>query len=230
MAKAERITVTVTLVGEFKYNTQFGTTHVYKMQDADGKVYVWKTSGYLAYEPVIEKADNGVSILDYIVIIKNDVIEITASVKGESEYNGESQTLLNRVKVTKLVKGHIPKSVIIANKKKEQMESLAEGDRLWEMPYRQYKMHYADCETLAGSYREIERGREIGSYITIILRAGRLKASGVRGERFSGYCCENENGEKVTYRAVSEENAIKRVSKEFPGHTWEVVKIYHYNV
>ena len=108
------------------------------------------------------------------------------------------------------------------------MESLGEGDRLWEMPYRQYKMHYADCETLAGSYREIERGRDAGSYITIILREGRLKASGVRGEHYSGYCCENEKGEKVTYRAVSEENAVKRANKEFPGHTWEVVKIYRY--
>ena len=226
---AERIKAEVTLVGKYKYSTRFGTTHIYKMKDADGKVYVWKTSGHLAYEPIIEKADNGVAILDYIVIIKNDVIEITASVKGESEYNGEPQTELSRVKVTKVVKAHTPKSVIIANKKKEQMESLGEGDRLWEMPYRQYKEHYADCETLAGSYREIERGRDAGSYITIILRAGRLKASGVRGEHFSGYLCENEVGEKVTYRAVSEENAVNRASKEFPGHTWEVVKIYRYN-
>lgn len=225
MAKAERINVVVTLVGEYsfanRFNPYLGKTTIYKMQDADGKVYVWKTSACLQY-------DNG-NDDDYRAIIKNDVIEITASVKGESEYKGEPQTELNRVKVNKVVKEHITKSVIIANKKKEQMESLAEGDRLWEMPYRQYKEHYADCETLAGSYREIERGRDAGSYITIILRAGRLKASGVRGEHFSGYCCENEKGEKVTYRAVNEENAIKRSSKEFPGHTWEVVKIYRYD-
>lgn len=225
MAKAERINVVVTLVGEYsfanRFNPYLGKTTIYKMQDADGKVYVWKTSACLQY-------DNG-NDDDYRAIIKNDVIEITASVKGESEYKGEPQTELNRVKVNKVVKEHITKSVIIANKKKEQMESLAEGDRLWEMPYRQYKMHYADCETLAGSYREIERGRDAGSYITIILRAGRLKASGVRGEHYSGYCCENEKGEKVTYRAVSEENAIKRASKEFPGHAWEVVKIYRYD-
>ena len=223
MVKAQRITAIVTLVGEYKYDTQFGTTRIYKMQDADGKVYVWKTSKYLEQEIIHEDG-----MVDDKFVIKNDVIEITASVKGESEYNGEAQTMLNRVKVNSFVKEHTPKSIIIANKKKEQMESLGEGDRLWEMPYRQYKMHYADCETLAGSYREIERGREIGSYITIILRAGRLKASGVRGKRFSGYCCENEKGEKVTYCAVSEENAVKRASKEFPGHTWEVVKIYRY--
>lgn len=225
MAKAERITTIVTLVGEYsfanRFNPYLGKTTIYKMQDADGKIYTWKTSACLEY-----KTDNDD---DYKAIIKNDVIEITASVKGESEYKGEPQTELNRVKVNKVVKEHITKSVIIANKKKEQMESLGEGDRLWEMPYRQYKMHYADCETLAGSYREIERGREIGSYITIILREGRLKASGVRGERFSGYELKNEVGEKVVYRAVSEENAVKRASKEFPGHTWEVVKIYRYN-
>ena len=218
---AQRINLEVTLVGEYtfanKFN-RFSAMHIYKMKDADGKVYVWKTSGILQHDPADES--------QYKCIIKNDVIEITASVKGESEYNGEPQTELSRVKVTKVVKAHTPKSVIIANKKKEQMESLGEDDRLWEMPYRQYKEHYADCETLAGSYREIERGRDAGSYITIILRAGRLKKSGVRGEHFSGYLCENELGEKVTYRAVSEENAVNRASKEFPGHTWEVVKIY----
>ncbi len=224
MAKAERITTIVTLVGEYsfanRFNPYLGNTTIYKMQDAEGKVYVWKTSSCLQY-------DNG-NDDDYRAIIKNDVIEITASVKGEREYKGEPQTELTRVKVNKVVKEHITKALRIANLKKEQMESLGEGDRLWEMPYRQYKEHYADCETLAGSYREIERGRDAGSYITIILREGRLKASGVRGEHFSGYLCENEIGEKVTYRAVSEENAVKRATKEFPEHTWEVVKVYRY--
>lgn len=222
---AQRITLEVTLVGEYsfanRFNPYLGKTNIYKMKDADGRVYVWKTSGYLQY-------DNG-NDDDYRAIIKNDVIEITASVKGKSEYKGEPQTELNRVKVNKVVKEHITKKFKEQQLKEKQMESLGEGDRLWEMPYRQYKEHYADCETLAGSYREIERGRDAGSYITIILRAGRLKASGVRGEHFSGYCCENELGEKVTYRAVSEENAVKRASKEFPGHSWEVVKIYRYN-
>lgn len=222
MAKAERITAIVTLVGEYsfanRFNPYLGKTTIYKMQDSDGKIYTWKTSACLEY-----KTDNDD---DYKAIIKNDVIEVTASVKGEREYKGEPQTELSRVKVNKVVKEHITKSVIIANKKKEQMESLGEGDRLWEMPYRQYKMHYADCETLAGSYREIERGREIGSYITIILREGRLKASGVRGEHFAGYCLENEKGERATFRAVCEANAIRQANKEFPGHTWELWTIY----
>lgn len=224
MAKAERITIIVTLVGEYsfanRFNPYLGKTTIYKMQDADGKVYVWKTSGCLQYNPADES--------QYRCIIKNDVIEITASIKGESEYKGEPQTELIRVKVNRVVKEHITKAFREQQLKEKQMKSLGEGDRLWEMPYRQYKMHYADCETLAGSYREIERGRDAGSYITIILREGRLKASGVRGEHYSGYCCENEKGEKVAYRAVNEENAVKRANKEFPGHTWEVVKIYRY--
>ena len=220
---AEKIKAAVTLVGEYTFANRFNrfnAMHIYKMEDADGKVYVWKTSGYLQYAPADES--------QYRCIIKNDMIEIIASVKGESEYKGEKQILLNRVKVTKVIKEHITKKFREQQLKKEQMESLGEGDRLWEIPYRQFKEHYADCETLAGSYREIERGRDAGAYITIILRAGRLKASGVRGEHFSGYLCENEVGEKVTYRAVSEENAVKRASKEFPGHTWEVIKIYRY--
>ena len=55
-----------------------------------------------------------------------------------------------------------------------------------------------------------------------------MKASGVRGEHYSGYEMQNEIGQKCTYRAVSEENAMKRIKKDFPDHTWECVKIYQY--
>ena len=220
---AEKISTQVTLVGEYSFATQFGTTHIYKMKDTDGKVYVWKTSSYMMLEVVGEY-----HCVESYFVRKGDVVNITASVKGENEYKGETQTMLTRLKVVSVVKRFPTKYEIQMAKKKAQMESLAEGDRLWEMPYRQYKMHYADCETLAGSFKTIEQGSDAGSYITVILRAGRLKASGVRGEHYSGYCCENELGEKVTYRAVNEENAIKRANKEFPDHKWEVVKIYRY--
>ena len=63
--------------------------------------------------------------------------------------------------------------------------------------------------------------------IAVIIRVGRLKASGVRGEHYSGYELENEVGSHIVYRAVKEENAIKRATKEFGGN-WECVKIYNY--
>ena len=94
------------------------------------------------------------------------------------------------------------------------------------MKYRQYKKHYADCETVAGSYDD--GGGHYEATIDVIIRNGRLKASGVRGKFYRGYQMQNESGEMVTYRAVSEENALRRANKEYPDHEWECVKIYDY--
>lgn len=111
--------------------------------------------------------------------------------------------------------------------KENQIESVGENDMIWRMPYRQYKQHYADCETIIDSYRE---GRYRGqSSIEVIIREGRLKNSGVRGEHYSGYRLRNENGEQMVYRAVKEENAIKRAEKEYGGN-WECTKVFNYGV
>ena len=97
------------------------------------------------------------------------------------------------------------------------------------MPYKQYKEHYSDCETLAGTYKDKDdMGRRIYATITVIIREGRLKNSGTRFQHYSGYQFTNENGKYITYRAVSEENAKKRCEKENPNHTWECTKIYNY--
>ena len=76
------------------------------------------------------------------------------------------------------------------------------------MPYRQYKQHYADCETVPGSYDKIEKK------ITVIIPDGRMKPSGVRGERFHDYQLfwTNADGKSgyCIYRAVSKSNAMKR--------------------
>ena len=108
-------------------------------------------------------------------------------------------------------------------KAQEQINSLKGEDLVWTMPYKQYKEHYSDCETVVGSYDNHEKEnmhsrRYYPPTITVIIREGRLKNSGVRGEHYSGYRMENERGEWITYRAVKEENALKRVSKDFPGH------------
>lgn len=86
------------------------------------------------------------------------------------------------------------------------------------MPYRRFKTSFSDCETLPGSYD--------ASTKTIVVRLpeGRLKPSGVRGQRFlwlefNGI--ENATGRKVrcTIKAICLENAIKRLPKDC---TWDV--------
>lgn len=85
------------------------------------------------------------------------------------------------------------------------------------MPYRQYKQHYADCNTIPGSYDAVSKT------IKVEIPEGRMKASGVRGQRFrylhfSGV--EIATGRKVscTVKAITMENARKRLPD---GCVWD---------
>lgn len=86
------------------------------------------------------------------------------------------------------------------------------------MLYRQYKQHYSDCETVADSYNKSLKT------IAVLIPDGRVKPSGVRGRRFSGYQLWflDENGEKkfCSYRAVSAENATKQHKKVCKENGW----------
>lgn len=215
-----RIDKQVTLTGDYSFTRRAfsgfsdETVHIYKMTDAEGKVYVWKTTGFLKHETI--KGDEVETYFPH----KGDVLAIRATVKGGAEYKGEQQTEINRVKVVEVISKY--QEAVVEAKAEKQKQNLEAGDRIVEMFYRNYKKHYADCETVEGSYDD-----EFG-IIKVIVRAGRMKPSGVRGEHFKGYELENEEGKRTTYRAVSEENALKRAHKEHPNHTWECVHIYDY--
>jgi hypothetical protein len=196
--------------------------NVYKFETEDGKTLVWKTGSVLQVEG---KEIGGLTPSDEVLPTINSIIHIKAAVKGESEYKGEKQTMLSRVKVLEIVDKALTKEEENALKAEDQIETLKEGDFVWYgMPYRQYKNNYADCETLAGSYDSKD------CTIDVIIRDGRLKNSGTRGQHYSGYRFVNENGKCVTYRAVSIDNAEKRVNKEFPNHTWTFDRMYDYHI
>lgn len=200
--------------------------YIYTMIGEDGKTYVWKTTSVL-FEKVESTKGNAIEHdsktdkwYSHKDINRGDVIRIKATIKGESEYKGQPQTEVQRVVlVDRLVEAET-KEQYIARKAEEQEQSLADGDIIWEMPYRQYKDHYADCETVRGSFRRTERGE---SLIKVIIRDGRLKASGVRGKQYYGYefYFKNADGKeyRTCYKAVSEENAKKRLLKEYPEAT-----------
>lgn len=86
------------------------------------------------------------------------------------------------------------------------------------MHYSQYKKHYADCETVPGSYDKVTKN------ILVLLPEGRIKPSGVRGKRFSGYQIglTDQDGKHgyCTYRAVSKENAMKQHIKWCKENGW----------
>ena len=221
----KRVELALTVTGKYNYETHFNwtttTMTVYKFKDADGEVFVWKTASLLGIEGINERGD-----YSWDGAHKGDSVKIKATIKAHGEYKGELQTELTRCKAISIE--HAPKKPtkeeLQAKKANEQLSSLSGEDFIWTMPYKQYKEHYADCETVAGSF-ERRHGKAI---ITVIVREGRLKASGTRGKHYKGYQFTNANGEHITYRAVSEENALRRVNKEFPGEGWECTKIYSY--
>ena len=231
-----RIQLNVTLISDYTYTKSLTTWcikegHIYKMKDDDDNVYVWKTENELYIHVPCEKNDSrcynrnvdkdgNVTYTRLESINKGDKFTITGSVKEVSEYKGEKQTVLTRCKVVDIISKVTTYEELQAQKREQQLASIEEGDFIYRMPYRQYKEHYADCEAIANSFDDVERT------IDVIVRAGRLVASGVRFQHFSGYTFENEVGKKITYRAVSEENAHKRCIKEFPEHEWTCIKIY----
>lgn len=238
---ASRIEAEVTVANIYEYKREayaYGMewAYIYSMVGEDGTNYVWKTTSLLGYEVedpdgwiIREKKGEEVGYR-YVRINKGDKIRIKATVKGESEYKGQPQTEVNRVKVlerTYRAETYEERMERLEKereeKKNEQIASLRDGDKIITMPYKQYKDHYSDCETVTGSFRRTVGGH---SYIDVIVRNGRMKASGVRYKRFDVYrvwFLEDGKEEYVLYKAVCEENAVKRFRKEFPEY--EIIKV-----
>ena len=230
-----RIEITVSMESIYSYEAPaygygYETRYIYKMVGEDGRVYVWKTTAYMTIEvPYTGEpgwhsfTDRKGNPVDHIKINEGDIIKIAASIKGEGEYKGQPQTELTRVTVkarTFIAETPEEKAARIERESKEkaqaQRDSLNKGDFIWRMPYKQYKERYSDCETVEGSFERNRRGEAV---IEVIIRDGRLKPSGVRGEHYSGYSfLVTVNGKQVraTYRAVSEANAERRCRKDYP--------------
>ena len=223
MARIEKqVTLTKESAYEHKNFSGFGyeTVHIYKMTDSEGAVYIWKTTAFLKLETI-----NGDEVETFFPH-EGDVFVIKATVKGETEYKGEPQTEINRVKIASVV------SVFVEEEKARQLQTIEEGDFIWkDMPYAQYKSHYSDCEAVSGSFRRHEKpdGTPIcPPTIDVIIRKGRLKPSGTRGLHYAYYEVVNEKGERQEYYAISEETAIKRAHRELGGEWW-VEDVRHRN-
>lgn len=208
----DKVELDVKLIGRHEYHTHFTyygeKNYIYTMEDANGNMLVWKTASLLDV-PV----KNGEEI-DFIH--RGDMMRIKGTVKEHSEYKGDKQTVLARCKYSLIE--HAPDPVEV--KREEQKASLADGDFIWEMPYKQYKEHYSDCETLAYSYNKEE------GTIKVIIRHGRLKPSGVRGKHYSSYGFSGDGKHIMYIYAISEDTAKRRLIKEFPNRAdWECIRI-----
>ena len=88
------------------------------------------------------------------------------------------------------------------------------------MLYRQYKKSYADCKTVPGSY---DKGNKS---IEVIVPDGRMKPSGTRGQSYEYIWFDGVDVEgkpvRVCIKAVSTENAVKRLAREYPTCTFDL--------
>lgn len=233
----QKISKEVVLIGDYEFTSYFvswnpTTAHIYTMKDDEGNILVWKTSSWMHCKTGTRTNHCGESEDVFVAIQKGDRIRVTGTIKELSVYRNEEQTVLQRVKV-ELLEHHLSKEEVLEQKKQEQLSTIKDGDLVWTMPYKQYKEHYSDCETLAGSYDDhaeeaSQRRTFIPATIDVIIREGRLKNSGVRGEHFSGYQLTNQKGQTIVYRAVSDDNALKRAMKEFPDNSWKLTRVFDY--
>ena len=208
----EKLKVKATYLRSFSFSTYYGETHVHKFSDEQGNILVWKTSNYV---------EDG----HHEIIPEGSVVEIKCSVKEHNEYKGEEQTVILRCKFNLVEKGKTNQEKQ-EEKRDIQISGLQDGDQIISMTYKNYKEHYSDCETLAGSFSE-NNGR---ATIDVIVRAGRMVESGVRGKRFSTYILQNKNTKmKMCFYAVCEENAFKQAKNEkgFNPDEWKCVQVFN---
>lgn len=83
------------------------------------------------------------------------------------------------------------------------------------MKYSRYKSAYSDCKTIPGTYNRWLKT------IDVDIPEGRMKSSGTRGQRyrymqFNGKDLKTGNPVSVFIKAVSVQNAVKRLPKEYP--------------
>ena len=239
-----RDVMTVTVTDRFSYKAPcYGapwkneTHYIWKMLDDAGNVFVWKTTSLLGKDVRIPDPkrpdDRDYDRWDYVVAHKGDIVKIAYSIKSITDYKGEQQTVLTRVKlVDKLFDAEAEREARRkareaekAARKEALLNSVGDGDEIITMDYARYKAHYADCETVPDSYKDYLDCRGVrmkDPTIDVIVRAGRMKASGVRGKNFRTYyvAFTIDGAPKcVGYYAVSYENAEKRCRKEFPNGT-----------
>lgn len=212
----ERITVQVSLKCEFNYEKPsfsgwgYDNHTIYIMEDAEGNVFKWDTTSALG----IDSFDGEFHV--FKGVNRNDKFTMKATIKDHKEYKGTPQTVVNRVKVISIDEVAETYEEKVERINKEKMDSLQEGDRIIRMPYKQYKEHYDDCETFMNSYDD-----KFGT-IKVIIRKGRMKNSGVRGEHFSRFRFTNG----AVYKAVCYENAENRFKKDYPNVIPEIENIW----
>lgn len=87
---------------------------------------------------------------------------------------------------------------------------------IYTMKYSRYKSAYSDCKAVPGTYNKQYKT------IDVDIPEGRMKPSGTRGQAyrymwFNGRDLKTGRSVRVCVKAVSIQNAVKRLPKEYPS-------------
>lgn len=88
----KKVELDVTYKSRYDYKNAYGNVNIFKLEDENGNVLVWKTSSWL--EIVVDGYCESIEL--------GSKIRIKATIKEHSDYNGEKQTLILRVTVLKV--------------------------------------------------------------------------------------------------------------------------------
>lgn len=194
----------ITVYNRFCSPYNYSDSYLHIFEDVEGNELVWKTNSPMSIDTEIGK-----NSWAYKSIPVESKLSISGTVKAHKQYKETDQTVLTRCKFS-IINMAMTEEEEMERKMKEQEESMKEGDFIWKMPYKQYKEHYSDCDTVIGSYDKDEKT------IKVIIREGRIKNNGVRGQIFFNITFKLSNGRIRCYKAVSERTARNRLVKDLP--------------
>ena len=212
----EKIEFTAIVKRSFSYERPsyygYGTElcFVHEFVDENGNVFVW-------YSTASIEAREG------------DTVKVRGTIKKHAEYTPKENVIFDEgntrcyedskivVKQTILTRCKV-ETIATPEPEEPQQEPEEINGAVYHMPYRQYKDHYADCKTVAGSYNENTHE------IDVIIPEGRMKKSGVRGEHYAGYEMEwtdSTDGKtyKTCYRAIDADHAEKHLLRDYKTAT-----------
>lgn len=90
----DKLSVKVTYVNTFSYDTNFGTTNIHLFMDDNGNIFKWSTNSRLDFTV----KDNHANYSQWYYLDKGATIQLSGKIKEHSEYRNQKQTVLTRCK------------------------------------------------------------------------------------------------------------------------------------
>lgn len=140
---------------EPRYYYDDGIRRIYKFIDENNDIFIWRTSSVL----YIEEYDHEKDICFDYIIDPGDKISLSGNIKDISEYRGEEQVVLERVKVYRVLeKRSMTSDEIYEFHKNQQLSKIKGNYEIKTITYGEYKNEYDGYETVKGSFIRSDNG------------------------------------------------------------------------